>query len=185
MHATLLTPSRRSFLKMGGLGLAAIIGGGYVAARLTDGTAEPLLEKSVNLTPSVQQMLYRVFDSVLHGMLPAGEEQRLLVTTVAILDQGVSGLPLAVQEELKGLLQMLTFAPTRFALAGKWGGWANASREDVSNLMVSLQNSSIGLRRLIYITMHDLATSSFYANPQTWAPIGYGGPLLEGPGEEV
>lgn len=185
MHATMLRPNRRSFLKMGGLGLVAIVGGGYVAARITDGTAEPLLESANNLTAPMQQMLHKVFDAVLHGMLPEGMEEPLLVGSIGALDAGISGLPPAVQKELTGLLGLLTFAPARFALAGRWGGWKNASREDVSEWLTSLQHSSTDLKRLIYITMHDLATSSFYAIPDTWALIGYDGPLLEGPGEEV
>ncbi len=185
MHATMMKSNRRSFLKMGGIGLVAIVGGGYVAARLTDGSAEPILENAVNLTAEAQQMLHRVFDAVLHSMLPEGMEEPLLVGAIGALDAGISGLPPQVQKELGGLLKMLTFAPTRLALSGRWGGWENATREEVSDWLIALQGSSGNLKRLIYITMHDLATSSFYAIPGTWALVGYDGPLLEGPGEEV
>ena len=185
MNGSVLKTNRRSFLKLSGLGLAAVIGGGYVAARLTDGTATALLPQASNLTPASQQMLVKVFDAVLADMLPKGNEQAYLVTALTTLDKSISGLPPALSKELLGLLDMLTFAPTRFALAGRWSGWKNASRSDVATWLQALQNSSIELRRLVYITLHDLSTSSFYANPKTWALIGYNGPKLHGPGPEV
>ena len=185
MHAQALQPSRRSFLKLGAIGLAAVVGGGYIAARITDGSADPLLPQAANLSAEVQQMLYRVFDGVLHGMLPQGREQELLTKTVGALDYGISGLPPHIQKELTGLLSLLAFAPVRFALIGRWSGWPNATREDVTALMNDLKGSDKDLQRLIYITLHDLATSSFYGLEESWELVGYPGPLVTGPGEEV
>lgn len=185
MHAQALQPSRRSFLKLGVAGLVAVVGGGYIAARITDGSAEPLLPQAANLSAEVQQMLYRVFDGVLYGMLPEGREEELLAKTVGALDYGISGLPPHIQKELTGLLSLLTFAPARLALIGRWGGWKNASRDDVTALMGNLKASDKELHRLIYITLHDLATSSFYGLEESWELVGYPGPLVTGPGEEV
>lgn len=52
-------------------------------------------------------------------------------------------------------------------------------------LLNDLRASSVELRRLVYVTLHDLATASYYALPQTWAAIGYRGPLVPGPGVDV
>ncbi len=185
MNVSVLKTSRRSFLKMSGIGLVTVVGGGYVAARLTDGTAKPLVPNAIYLTAASQQMLHKIFDAVLANMLPPNQQQALLITAIATLDNAISSLPPSIQKELIALLNMLTFAPTRFALAGRWSGWHSASRQDVSTWLTTLQHSSINLRRIVFITLHDLATSSFYANPKTWALIGYNGPKLHGPGPEV
>ena len=185
MDTTPLNLRRRSFLKLSGLGLFSLVGGGYIAARLTDGTAKALLPKATNLSPASQQMLLKIFDAILWDMMPKEQDPLLLTSAIATLDKGISALPPAIQKELIGLLDMLTFAPSRFALAGRWSGWENASRNEVSAWLIALQTSSFELRRLIYITMHDISTSSFYANPQTWSLVGYNGPLLHGPGPEV
>lgn len=185
MDAQTLKPSRRSFLKMGAIGVAVIVGGGYVATRLTDGTATPILPEAQNLTAPMQQMLAKVFDSVLHGMYPEGREDELTAKTLGALDYGISGLPPHIQKELTGLLGLLTLAPARFALIGRWGGWQNASREDVTDLLNKLKSSNKDLHRLVFITLHDLATSSFYGLEDSWEFVGYDGPLVTGPGEEV
>lgn len=178
---------RRSFLKLGLIGTAVLAGGGFVAARLTDGSPAPLFANGVILQPASQQMLYRVFEAVLDGMLPPPGPQRtaLLVKSVAGLDGGIQMMPPHLQAEVKDLLGLLTFAPARFALTGRWSGWASASVADTQAFLMSLRNSSVELKRLVYMTLHDLATSSYYSNPETWPSIGYPGPLVNSPGVEV
>lgn len=185
MHAAALNTNRRSFLKMGAVGVAVIAGGGYLATRLTDGSADPILEAATNLTAPMQQMLYRIYDGVLHGMLPEGREHELLTKTLAVTDAGISGLQPHLQKELTGLFGLMTVAPARKALTGRWGGWQNASRDDVLAWLADLRVSDNQTRRLIYITLHDLATANVYALEESWELVGYHGPLFVGPGEEV
>jgi len=177
--------TRRGFLKLSGIGLAALLGGGYVAAGLTDGSPAPLLDDAASLSPPAQQMLYAVCDAVLSDMMPKGQEHALLTGTLARIDAGLSALPPALLKEVQSLLSLLTFAPSRLAVSGRWGGWESAGRGEVAAWLNDLRGSRFGLRRLIFITLHDLATSGFYAQPETWPLVGYTGPLLHGPGAEI
>ena len=52
-------------------------------------------------------------------------------------------------------------------------------------MLTGLRTSSVALRRVVYIGLHDLVVGSYYANPDTWAPVGYPGPMIHGPGAEV
>ncbi|MFV0301173.1 MAG: hypothetical protein ACK5IP_09900 [Paracoccus sp. (in: a-proteobacteria)] len=185
MHAQALAPCRRSFLKLGAIGTAALIGGGWVAARLTDGSAAPVLADAANLTPAVQQMLWRSFDATLHGIIPEGREQELLTRSLAVLDQGMSGMAPHMRKELTSVLSLLAFAPARLALTGRWSGWQDASRDEVAQYLTGLRDSDTALRRLVFVTLHDLATSSFYALEESWPLVGYDGPWFTGPGQEV
>ncbi|MBI5907471.1 MAG: hypothetical protein HY853_02640 [Burkholderiales bacterium] len=135
----------------------------------------------------MQQLMHRVAEAVLDGILPrnAGERQALLQQTVVMLDQTVSTMPVHLQKEVKDLLGMLSIAPTRFLLGGRWAGWANASVADTTAFLTGLRTSRVELKRFIYVTLQELTTLSFYTLPQTWKLFGYPGPLLHGPGEEV
>lgn len=181
------SPRRRSLLKLGLLGSAALAVGGYIATRLTDGSPQARLPQAANLSPASQVLWLKVIEAVLDGMLPAEAAQRqaALDATLAGLDQGIGRLVPHTQAELKDLLGMLSLAPGRAVLTGRWGSWAAASVPEVQAWLTGLRGSSMQLRRLIFLTLHDLATSSYYALPQSWPGIGYRGPIAPGPGIEV
>ena len=178
---------RRSLLKLGLIGSALLAGGGYLATRLTDGTPIGRLPQARHLDAAAQTLLAKVFEAVLDAMLPADARQREALVTAAVggLDQGLGRMPLHIQRELKDLLGLLALAPARALLTGRWRGWAAATVPETQALLTGLRTSSVELRRLVYVTVHDLATASYYALPQTWAAIGYRGPIAPGPGVDV
>ena len=97
----------------------------------------------------------------------------------------VAGLPLYLQKEVQELFSMLGAAPTRALLIGQWSGWADATREDVASMLTGLRQSSVALRRVVYMSLRDMVTGSNYADTSTWEQIGYPGPMINGPGPEV
>jgi len=111
--------------------------------------------------------------------------QAMIDAFLTRLDQGIASLPPHTQAELRDLLGMLTLAPGRALLTGRWSGWADASVAEVQVWLLDLRGSSLQLRRLIFLTLHDLVTSSYYALPQAWDAIGYRGPIAPGPGVDV
>ncbi|MEL6317822.1 MAG: hypothetical protein AAFR16_09325 [Pseudomonadota bacterium] len=74
---------------------------------------------------------------------------------------------------------MLTFAPARFALIGRWSGWAQPERAEVAALLEGLRTSGFAVRRQIYMGVRDLVMSAYYADRAAWAEIGYPGPLVD------
>ena len=178
---------RRSFLKIGALTVAAIGLGGWFASYLADRNARAVLGAGATLGAQAQTMLAKLADAVLDGALPSDAAQRAkaIATVVDTADKAVAGLPLYLQKEVQELFSMLGAAPTRALLIGQWSGWADATREDVASMLTGLRQSSVALRRVVYMSLRDMVTGSYYADTGTWEQIGYPGPMINGPGPEV
>jgi hypothetical protein len=52
-------------------------------------------------------------------------------------------------------------------------------------MLAEMRHSSIGLRRVVYMSLRDMVAGSYYSSTDTWEQIGYPGPMLRGPGAEV
>lgn len=171
--------SRRNVLIGGGLGVALLAAGGWLATRLTDGTARPLFAgKRLDAAP--QQMLARVADSVLEALLPedAGQRGETLNWIVANIDQAIDGMPQALRDETLQLLSMLSSAPTRWLLIGQWQSWGAVERAALQSRLQALRGSSHALKRTVFIALHDLVCSGYYGDRRSWAAIGYPGPVI-------
>ena len=187
-HQDVAEPSgRRSFLKVGALTVAAIGLGGWFASYLADRNARAVLGAGATLGAQAQTMLAKLADAVLDGALPSDASQRAqaIAKVVDTADKAVAGLPLYLQKEVQELFSMLGAAPTRALLIGQWSGWADATREDVASMLTGLRQSSVALRRVVYMSLRDMVTGSYYADTGTWEQIGYPGPMINGPGPEV
>ena len=187
-HQDVAEPSgRRSFLKVGALTVAAIGLGGWFASYLADRNARAVLGAGATLGAQAQTMLAKLADAVLDGALPSDASQRAqaIAKVVDTADKAVAGLPLYLQKEVQELFSMLGAAPTRALLIGQWSGWADATREDVASMLNGLRQSSVALRRVVYMSLRDMVTGSYYADTGTWEQIGYPGPMINGPGPEV
>ena len=187
-HQDVAEPSgRRSFLKVGALTVAAIGLGGWFASYLADRNARAVLGAGATLGAQAQTMLAKLADAVLDGALPSDASQRAqaIAKVVDTADKAVAGLPLYLQKEVQELFSMLGAAPTRALLIGQWSGWADATREDVASMLTGLRQSSGALRRVVYMSLRDMVTGSYYADTGTWEQIGYPGPMINGPGPEV
>ena len=187
-HQDVAEPSgRRSFLKVGALTVAAIGLGGWFASYLADRNARAVLGAGATLGAQAQTMLAKLADAVLDGALPSDASQRAqaIAKVVDTADKAVAGLPLYLQKEVQELCSMLGAAPTRALLIGQWSGWADATREDVASMLTGLRQSSVALRRVVYMSLRDMVTGSYYADTGTWEQIGYPGPMINGPGPEV
>ena len=187
-HQDVAEPSgRRSFLKVGALTVAAIGLGGWFASYLADRNARAVLGAGATLGAQAQTMLAKLADAALDGALPSDASQRAqaIAKVVDTADKAVAGLPLYLQKEVQELFSMLGAAPTRALLIGQWSGWADATREDVASMLTGLRQSSVALRRVVYMSLRDMVTGSYYADTGTWEQIGYPGPMINGPGPEV
>ncbi|MBP6780250.1 MAG: twin-arginine translocation signal domain-containing protein [Pseudoxanthomonas sp.] len=178
---------RRSFLKAGAITVAAIGVGGWFAGWLTDRGATAVLGAGAKLDAQAQTMLAKLADAVLDGALPtdSGQRAKAIAQVVDTADKAVAGLPLYLQKEVQELFAMLGAAPTRALLIGQWTGWADATREDVSHMLTGLRQSSVALRRVVYMSLRDMVAGSYYSSTGTWEQIGYPGPMINGPGPEV
>jgi hypothetical protein len=167
--------SRRTFLKAGGLAALVLAAGGGIYRA----THPPLPQRFV-LDGEARDALHAIIPAVLTGALPDGQpRESAIAATTERVHQAILGLPLATQKEVQDLFGLLALAPARRVLTGVSGGWANASVGQVSSFLQEWRVHRLGLLRSAYQAMHDLVLGSWYADPSSWATIGYPGPIKE------
>jgi hypothetical protein len=159
---------RRTFLRLSLLG-AAVLGASALVLRVAR-------RSSADARADATAVLNGVIPAFLAGALPldsaaseAARRQALQRTLVAI-----DGLPPATRAELDQLFGLMASHPGRW-LAGL--DWAAATPEQVSGFLQRWRTSSFDLFVVGYQAMHDLVLGSWYADPATWASIGYPGPV--------
>ena len=70
-------------------------------------------------------------------------------------------------------------APARRLLAGVSGGWSGADAAQVSAFLQDWRFHRFDMLQSAYHALHDLIIGAWYADPSTWAAIGYPGPMKE------
>ncbi|WP_027866093.1 hypothetical protein [Massilia alkalitolerans] len=167
--------SRRTFLKAGGLAALALAAGGAFYRARYSGTPHRFA-----LDGEARAALHAILPAILAGALPqdAGREAAL-TSTVDGVHQAILGLPPGTQKEVQDLFGLLALAPARRLLTGIAGGWEGAHIDEVSACLEDWRQHRLGLLRSAYHALHDLALGAWYAQPASWAAIGYPGPMKE------
>ena len=164
--------TRRTFLKAGLLGSAALAGAGaYYGLRHT--TSEP-----GELGVSEREIVAVLVPVMLAGVIPVSGEARraAIATTVEGVDTAVAGLSAQAQKEIAELFALLNFAPARAVAAGIWTSWAGATPDQVATFLERWRMSRFALLRSAYAALHDLVLGAWYGDPQSWPTIAYPGP---------
>ena len=172
--------SRRGLLKGLALGSGALLAGGWVAARLTDGDPQARLPEDILGAPE-QQMLAVLADAVLHDVLPENPAARelWLDRVVAGCALGVAVLTPRLQRETHELISALARAPLRLLVIGQWAGWRDQSREQVQQRLKALQASENPTHRIVYRALRDLIVGAYYSDRYSWTGLGYEGPIVD------
>ncbi|WP_409267882.1 hypothetical protein [Massilia sp. BHUDP2] len=167
--------SRRTFLKAGGLAALALAAGGAFYRARYSGTPHRFA-----LDGEARAALHAILPAILAGALPqdAGREAAL-TRTIDGVHQAILGLPPGTQKEVQDLFGLLALAPARSLLTGIAGGWEGARVDEVSACLEDWRLHRLGLLRSAYHALHDLVLGAWYAQPSSWAAIGYPGPLKE------
>jgi hypothetical protein len=166
---------RRRFLKIGlasGVALAASATGIALVqprAPLVGGV----------LMPSGEILFEAVARAVLDGSLPTAPASRSAVLTahVARVADTIRGFAPHAQAELAQLLQLLDSAPGRRWFANLTTPWADATVDELQAALETLRRSTWDLRQQAYHALRDLTNAAYYAEPGTWAGLGYPGPV--------
>jgi hypothetical protein len=167
--------SRRTFLKAGAVAALALAAGGGICRAMHP----PVLQRFV-LDGEARNALHAIIPAILAGMLPDGPRREAAVAAATEgVQQAILGLPLATQKEVQDLFGLLALAPARRVLTGISGSWAGASVPEVSRFLQEWRLHRVGLLRSAYQALHDLVLGAWYADPSSWAAIGYPGPIKE------
>jgi len=165
---------RRTFFGFGlGIGGAILLGlGGASIASWRPGVV------GGRLSPSGRLVFESVGRAVLDGSLPAESSAReaTLQAHLTRLDMTIAAFPWSVQEELSQLLALLSVTAGRLALARLRHDWPDASVGELQAALQDMRTSPVSLRQQAYHALRDLTNAAFYADPATWAQIGYPGP---------
>jgi hypothetical protein len=89
----------------------------------------------------------------------------------------IAQLPLATQDEIGELFGLLSNSVFRRLAAGVKTPWNEAAPADLTAFLQGWRTHSLSLLQVGYHALHDLITSSFYADESTWAYTGYTGPI--------
>lgn len=160
---------RRTFLKAGLLGGAALAAGGAVYRHL-----RPAVPQRFALDQQGRLMLAALVPAIT-GLTPPPPALEAGIARVA---GAVAALPLRVQKEISDLFGLLSMAPTRRLLAGV-PPWQDATPAEVAAFLQGWRTHRTQMLQSAYHGLHDLVIGAWYADPSTWAAIGYPGPLQE------
>jgi hypothetical protein len=171
---------RRTFLKVGALAaLTLAAGGGVWRYTHPSGPLHPFV-----LDGEAKAALDAMVPAMLAGALPAhltnpADRAAAVSATTARVHQAILGLPLTAQKEIQDLFGLLALAPARRALTGIAGPWANAGAAQVGVFLQEWRFHRLAMLQTAYHALHDLILGSWYADPGSWAAIGYPGPIKE------
>ena len=169
--------TRRSFLKIGVVGAITLAAGGAIYRM----AHPPALPNPFTLDGDARAVLAAIVPAMLGPVLatePAARQAALDGAMAGTL-AAIHGLPLATQKEVQDLFGLLALAPARRLLAGISGGWQQAAPQDVAAFLERWRHHRLGMLQTAYLALHDLILGPWYAQPSSWAGIGYPGPLKE------
>ncbi len=126
------------------------------------------------------QVLSALIPVMLAGALTTQPEDasRQINRTLSGVEAAINGLSLAAQAEIGELFDLLTFPLTRMLAAGLWSPWKDATPASLNAFLESWRHSRFDLLKSGYAALHDLILGTWYAQPESWAVIGYPGPPM-------
>ena len=163
---------RRRFLGIGvaGVALLTLAGGGLALL-------QPGLRQG-RLTPAGREVFAAVATGVLDGMLPTSPASRAAAIDghLSRLDATIAALAPAARTELSQLVALLHSLPGRMAMCGMATEWGVAGIGEVQQALQTMRLSRLALRQQAYHALRNLTNAAYFADPATWAALGYPGP---------
>jgi hypothetical protein len=173
--------SRREFLKVGA--------GAAMTLAVTHALNRPLFAQPVgggsagsldlkHFANRDAELIAALAPAILADALPLDPASRQVAINevVEAFDRTIFGLSPAVQREVDELMSLLTFAPTRYLIAGIRSPWNAASAEEIDAFLQRWRDSRLALLQQGYQALVRLMIACWYGNPLAWAQIGYPGP---------
>ncbi len=177
MHSHL--PSATRSTRRGFLGL---LGSGAALAALARLPATPATARAAAAGSQA-----RFFDAeqteiltqVIERMVESGEPDAPRVRdtrAVATVDALAGSLDPAITGPLPLLIRLVEWGPLLFEL--RLARFTNLSDEDKDASLRGWMTSRLEIRRLAFMALKNLAMLGWYSQDESWAAVGYAGPLL-------
>jgi hypothetical protein len=166
--------NRRSWLGLGLAGSTFIAAGG-VAAWVA--STAPVW-RDARLLGDGRVVMSAVARGVLDGTLPddVAARQVALEAHLQRMEVAVAGLAPAAQAEFAELLTLLATGAGRRLFASLDVPWRDSTVAQLQEMLQSLRESRLLLRRAAYHALRDLTHAAYFADERTWPLLGYPGP---------
>jgi len=178
---------RRSFLKAG-LGGTLLLGTVSLGAGLSGCDSQPAGSRPAQtgsgepayrfgfLTDDDIVMLQALVPAIIApALLQKDRLPAVTAETIRGIDTGILRFSNATRKEIRQLFDLLTFGPSRLAVARIWS-WDDASQADAAAFLERWRTSNIGLFNKGYIAITKITNVAFYGDPANFAVSGYAGP---------
>lgn len=173
--------SRRRFLKISALA----VGAGLVPTSCVDMPTHLGLPEGLELKV-MDPWEYALVNAVARRMLgakPAAmidsrevDPARYLDETCALLDRSIFG-------RVRMAFGFLEYAP--WPILPKFSRFTRASEEVQDRVLLDMQQSSLGIKKSIFVALKLLSGPAFYANAPAWRLMDYPGPPWNAPGRHA
>lgn len=127
------------------------------------------------LSPETREVLTRIVERMVDSddpRAPAVRQTGTIATIEAVLGQ----LDPALTSDLPLALTLFEWGPLLFDLT--FTRFTRMSPAEQDESIRCWMNSRLGLRRLAYAALRNLAFIGYYSQDETWRAIGYQGPLI-------
>ena len=165
---------RRTLLRLGLVGGAALTVAGATAlwwSKRAPASVAPLNAQARNVLGAWAL-------GVLDGALPA--DKRVVADMIDRhldrVEAAVAAFSPTTRQELTQLLAILANPLGRRLLVGLAMPWESATVTDLQAGFDAMRRSRLTVRKQAFMALRDLTNASFYAEPGTWATLGYPGP---------
>lgn len=159
-----------------GLCASAFLSTASLTASLSGCSASTAANGFAVLRDSDLPFLRALIPVMLEGSLNGTSLQQAIDDTLRYIDNGLNSLSPEMLTLSLQLFDVLALPLTRGPLAGIWGRWENASREQIRMFLARWQNSSLNLLRQGHSALLQLILMAWYSSPQSWVHCGYPGP---------
>ncbi|UUQ62677.1 twin-arginine translocation pathway signal protein [Pseudomonas fuscovaginae UPB0736] len=167
--------SRRGLLKLG-LCASAFLTTAGLAASLSGCSAAGPANGFVVLQSADLPFLRALIPVMLEGAVSPDKMPAAIEQTLASLDKSLAHLSPEMLKLTRQLFDVLGMGLTRGPLTGIWGGWENASTEQIRAFLNRWENSYLSLLRMGHASLLQLVMMAWYNRAESWAHCGYPGP---------
>lgn len=169
-------PARRDFLKVGaGFTLALTFASALPGC---SGAPKAPAQGLTFLQPADVELFGAIAPVVVLDLttLDAAERARRTQLTIANIDGTCAALDAHSRGELRKLFDLLAIGPLRYVLTGV-GAWKEATPEKLNAFLERWRGSSLATLNSGGNVLVRLVSGSYYVIPETFAAVGYPGPL--------
>lgn len=166
---------RRTFLKVGAAGGAAVVAGGAGLA-LWPGAKVPLPAAGLKvLSPSE----FATVSAIVERICPAmgeGAPGATALNMAEAIDAELAGMDESLVGEIKALLQVFESGLVGALFGERVRPFTRLSPAAQDEVLTAWRDSSVGVRRTGFRLLKSLTAALYYGRSETWARIGYPGP---------